>query len=86
MENFQLFEIVINTIKDVQKTKKDISGLEKKELVISVVKHIIHKQKPHNINKMIAFCDDNLSDIIDLIFVVMYNKKLIKLFKKGCFC
>ena len=86
-----LFYKLLSTIEDVQKKFKHEAGVEKKALVIdimtkwnySVIKLVSQELYENNL----LFIEFYLHDVIDLLIMVVKNKKLIKIFKRSMlFC
>lgn len=83
-----LFSELIKNISYIQTTRKELAGMSKKQMVINRMVYYIKMLDADEVDKKeyLRFVDEYVPDLIDMIVVMVRNKELIKLFKKGCGC
>lgn len=80
-----IMNYICDIVTIIQKySSKDITGSNKKELVIELIKEIISTS--HMNHELKDFIDNYIDNFIDVIILCSRNKEMIKVFKKKCQC
>lgn len=85
----ELYKNIVDNIQFVQVNyKNDMTGEQKKELVLNRLRLFIRNMDVCDIDKDYynKFVVEGAGELIDSIIIIVRNKELVKLFKKHCDC